>query len=37
MKNFFKKEKSRETILMKEEKNLARVINLIKQYQNNGK
>lgn len=37
MKNFFKREKSKETILMEEEKNLARVINLIKQYQNNGK
>lgn len=37
MKNFFKREKSKETILFEEEKNLARVINLIKQYQNNGK
>lgn len=37
MKYFFKREKSKETILMREEKNLAKVINLIKQYQNNGK
>ena len=38
MKNFFKRNQSKETILMKEEKNLAKVINLIKQYQqNNGK
>ena len=34
---FFKREKSKETILMREEKNLARVIDLIKKYQYNGK
>ncbi len=34
---FFKKNQSKETILFKEEKNLAQVINLIKQYTNNGK
>lgn len=37
MKNFFKRNQSKETILMKEEKNLARVIDLIKKYQYNGK
>lgn len=37
MKNIFKRNQSKETILMKEEKNLARVINLIKKYQYNGK
>ena len=37
MKNIFKREESKETILMREEKNLAKVINLIKQYTNNGK
>lgn len=37
MKNIFKRNQSKEVILFKEEKNLARVINLIKQYTNNGK
>ena len=38
MKNIFKRKESKETVLMREEKNLARVINLLKQYQqNNGK
>ena len=37
MKNIFKRNQSKETILMKEEKNLARVIDLIKKYTNNGK
>lgn len=33
MKNIFKREKPKETILFEEKKNLAKVVNLIKQYQ----